>query len=439
MTAPNHIIGGFAFSGVLASFSNLNIYSKPEYLVIIFLASIFPDVDLRRSLSGKLFFAISYFLSRHFAHRTLTHSLLFNAFLIFIFYIFEKYYFHSANYTLIISFSIFSHLVLDMLTLQGVALFYPFAPHKAVLPGNPKFRIRTGDKKSELIYIGILLLICVSTFDLAKGGFWLTYNQNFATVKHTHKQNLRSKNFIKCAYNYTLENKIFTDTGFVINSNEKKLIIFNQKQQKLIRLDKENLYMQIHNATPLKTAIPKQVTEITFLEIDADSLNIMLNQIVVDCDFLCNNNFLISNDFSEKKNAKISYAFKEKVKAVKNDMQKEKREREIQEAKIKLAASYNVHLEKESKYYEAQNKISELKNLLKTDIDNYKKMKLFSEIKELQKIKRPEKYIADINLQTKIQSLKEEREKSYFTGYIKYIPTNIFQNSTIRIAKKEFP
>jgi len=74
MTAPNHIAGGIAITGILSSLMNINVFERVEYIVITIIFSLLPDIDLRSSIIAKIFMPISLIITKHFAHRTITHS-----------------------------------------------------------------------------------------------------------------------------------------------------------------------------------------------------------------------------------------------------------------------------------------------------------------------------------------------------------------------------
>jgi len=77
MKAPTHVIGGFMFTGTLCSFTDLNIFERPQYLIACAAFSLLPDIDTTKSLIGKVCYPVSYILFRKFGHRTITHSALF--------------------------------------------------------------------------------------------------------------------------------------------------------------------------------------------------------------------------------------------------------------------------------------------------------------------------------------------------------------------------
>ena len=77
MSGPNHIAGGLVFTGIFASFLDINIFSQIDYIIWTIFCCLLPDIDHRKSLIGKTFYPIAKFLDKRFGHRTITHSLMF--------------------------------------------------------------------------------------------------------------------------------------------------------------------------------------------------------------------------------------------------------------------------------------------------------------------------------------------------------------------------
>jgi len=83
-----------------------------------------------------------------------------------------------------------SHFILDMLTVKGIPLFYPFKKNPCVIPGNPKYRFRSTDFKAEAMVFGIFVMLTFSLQDLFANGFWNTYNRTWDSVKALHTEKL---------------------------------------------------------------------------------------------------------------------------------------------------------------------------------------------------------------------------------------------------------
>lgn len=105
-------------SGVVAGYVVTNTW---EGAVIGGVAGIIPDLDEPKSKFGKIFFPISYPLSKVVAHRTLTHSVPFALFLGLI----GAFLFNDVANGYAVFVGILAHSLGDMLT-GRVQLFYPF-------------------------------------------------------------------------------------------------------------------------------------------------------------------------------------------------------------------------------------------------------------------------------------------------------------------------
>ena len=75
MNAPNPISGGIVLTGIVTSFSDINILSDPLMLGVTAFAAILPDIDHPHSLLGKAVKPVSNYLNKNYGHRTITHSL----------------------------------------------------------------------------------------------------------------------------------------------------------------------------------------------------------------------------------------------------------------------------------------------------------------------------------------------------------------------------
>ena len=50
MTAPNHVVGGIAITGISLSFWDINIFSNELFLGLCVFASLLPDIDHTKML-----------------------------------------------------------------------------------------------------------------------------------------------------------------------------------------------------------------------------------------------------------------------------------------------------------------------------------------------------------------------------------------------------
>lgn len=227
MSSINHITGGIIITGIFASFWDLNIISNSWYIITSIVFSLLPDIDHPKSLLGKIFFPISKYLDRNYGHRTITHGLTCFLTIIFITFIIEKIFLKSSKYTTIAFFSYFSHLLFDMMTVQGIPLLYPFKRNPCVIPANPELRFKSGNFHTESIIFCILFILGFTCKDLFKNGFWTSYNKAFGSIKHLAKEFRRTTKLIKVHFYCSINGKTKLGDGYVIGAEQKKVYIYN--------------------------------------------------------------------------------------------------------------------------------------------------------------------------------------------------------------------
>jgi inner membrane protein len=119
MTGKTHIIGGLAASLAYAQF----ITYDPVLLVGAgVVGALIPDICHGGSKIGRTFPLISKLINVIFGHRSFTHSLLF----LFIVSLLLKSFVTNEAVTEGILVGMVSHLVLDMMTRNGIKLLFPF-------------------------------------------------------------------------------------------------------------------------------------------------------------------------------------------------------------------------------------------------------------------------------------------------------------------------
>lgn len=229
MQGFNHISGGVAFTGIFASFTEINIFERSEYLAATALFSVFADIDHTKSLIGKAFYPISKWINRKFGHRTITHSLVFYLAFLIVLNGVEKIFYDKNTFTIIAAFAYSSHLIFDMCTKSGIPLFWPFTRRPAVLPANPNFRLSANDLRSEGI---IFILFCSLVWfcqPLFANGFWTSYNKAFLTGQHVYREFVNSKDAIFLIYS----DKEKRDSGIIVKASENEMIIFRDNFKKI--------------------------------------------------------------------------------------------------------------------------------------------------------------------------------------------------------------
>lgn len=262
MTAPNHVIGGFVFTGIISSFVDINILSSPTYIITIIIASMLPDIDHTRSLVGKLFYPLSHYISRHYGHRTITHSLAALLVVFLLSRLLELLFFDSIEFAFIFTLAYLSHLIFDMMTLQGVPLFYPFKRNACVLPANPSYRLRVNDLSQEAAVFSLFTVCSLFLTPLFAQGFWTTYNKTFSTIDHLCREYKQSDQMIYAMILSKNGTTYFQHEGLVLECDGSKAILYNTDMKGL---------------NPTFTEVPQKyesIQEVSFDKIEGLSFSI---------------------------------------------------------------------------------------------------------------------------------------------------------------------
>jgi inner membrane protein len=268
MQGFNHVAGGVAFAGIFASFVDVNIFEKPEYLAVTALSALLADVDHTRSLIGKMFYPLARWIDRKYGHRTVTHSLLFFIGFIIAVGTLEQLILGSRRLTMFAGLGYGSHLIFDMCTRQGIPLFMPFTTARCVLPGNPKLRLSNKNIVPEIIVFFSFSGLILTTMPLMSNGFWTTYNKAFGTFKHLQREQNRTARIIEIKTKEGISGDVVEATGagamLWTGSN------FVQVQEKSSDIQSQ-----------AKTARIRQIQRIEFVDVSADSVRGMLSRAVI--------------------------------------------------------------------------------------------------------------------------------------------------------------
>jgi|APSaa5957512622_1039677.scaffolds.fasta_scaffold09231_4 inner membrane protein len=113
------------------------------FVAFVLFGTMFVDIDSRKSKFGKffLFRPLQWFVSHRGAFHTLLGGMVLSGLI----------YFFNKNAGMGFGFGYLSHLFLDMLTVQGIALFRPLTKKKI------GFGLRTGGLIEEIIFVLLLL------------------------------------------------------------------------------------------------------------------------------------------------------------------------------------------------------------------------------------------------------------------------------------------
>jgi inner membrane protein len=283
----------------------------------------------------------------------------------------EKVFRPDFSITVILFFSVLSHLIYDMVTLQGIPLFYPFYKNPCVLPANPEMRIRSGNIRQEGI---ILFIFCFLSFfmqDLFANGFWSTINNNFNDVKHQIKEYKKSPNLLNINYDYNIYQSHFKGSGILIQATENEMYILDN--HKILTLKKETPGLKIKLLKTVKTK--QQIHEVNydFKEFTEVKLNAFLKDKFISQGIIYSNfNTAILNNPSEQKKKfqlenKYNLAFKSSI----SDTLILNKQKRITELELKLKNEENQSVNDNKVYYLNLAELNQLKNNLKKNLSNY--------------------------------------------------------------------
>lgn len=310
MTGKNHIVGGVAFTGVFCSFWDVNIFKNPWYVVATLFFAILPDLDHSNAPISKAlaFTRLPQYLDRNYGHRTITHSLIVYFSLMLLVYIIESFFSATVKvYTLVFSMSYLSHLIFDMMTVSGVPLFFPFKKNPCVLPGNPDYRLRVADKKSEWIVFFCFCGIIFFCYPLMKNGFWTSFNRSFGTLEHVNKEYKKSVDWLIVDYNFIDNGNTKKGKALLVNSSKKDAVLFDSTRLFVVNDD-----MIVKSVKPRHTGVKKHVEEIYFHNIKIDSLEVLISDKIVvslDCQSTAIVEFWNDKEIKNSKVVKLEYAF----------------------------------------------------------------------------------------------------------------------------------
>jgi len=408
MTAPNHIVGGIVVTGLFGSFMGVNILASPYYIGTVVLAAQLPDIDHTKSPIGKICYPLARLLNRRYGHRTITHSFAALFLLTAIVSAVTK-----ENYGTIFFLAYASHLVLDMLTIQGIPLFYPFARNPCVIPGDPKLRMKSGDLRSETIAFFFFIAMGIFLQPLMKTGFWTQYNRLFGTLKHVHSEFRKSEDLLKVTYTGHRGSERIEGEGYVVESTPTKAMLIQDLA--FYELSEEKLV--IEKVLPAHTGKQFFMEQQQFINIDLDSLNqLCIDKLIKKIEVHSNNEFiawtneLTNNPSIQFKGEWYSNLFFEEAPEEKKNSTvvayELQRNPKIQFLKDKIDRLQQQGAMAQQQWQEHQAKLDQLEATAKQERDYLKRELLIKEIKLLEKEKAPTAVAATIqDLQIQIKEL----------------------------------
>ena len=273
MKLPNHLAGGTLLTAILSSLSGINVFNSMTSIITMLVATTLPDIDLPKSTIGRTFKPISQYINRRWGHRTITHSFITLLIVTLFLAMLEKQITDKNTLSLVFFYAYLSHLLLDMVTLMGVPLLYPFSKNPFVLPGNPRYRIRTGDVRAETIAFCLFILLSISLRPLFRQGFWTSYNRLFGTMKHLAAEFKKADDLLEVTYFGKIGTEAMQGRGLCIEADMNRAVLVEGDE--FIVLDKNK--MIIEKVVPTHTGRQFTFSQIPLIAVTVDSLNTLLH------------------------------------------------------------------------------------------------------------------------------------------------------------------
>ncbi len=293
MSPPNHLAGAIVFTGFTASFWQINIFADPLNLVVICIAALLPDIDHPRSIAGRVAPPLARWINRHYGHRTITHSALILFCCAAICIAVDRFGALDLPLTKLLVPAYFSHLLLDMMTLQGVALLYPFLRNPFVIPGDTRFRIRTGDFRAEALLFSLLLMLGFSLRPMFQHGFWTQYNRFFGSTQHLIREFNRSEDLLQVAYRLHRGSEVRSGQAYCLEAQPARLVFLQRGQLVLFPLNE----WEVDRVVPAHTGIRFFIRQINWYDLPLDSLNRLLDGKIIQNIYLtANKHFSVHAD-----------------------------------------------------------------------------------------------------------------------------------------------
>ncbi|MEM8528790.1 MAG: metal-dependent hydrolase [Bacteroidota bacterium] len=449
MTAPNHILGGFVFTGVFGAMTNANLFERPELIGLTIFASILPDIDRPGSLISRIMPPLAKWLNRNYGHRTITHSLLALFTLTLLVALIQKGFTLPPPYPIIFFLAYFSHLLFDMMTVQGVPLFYPWKKNPCVIPGRPELRFRTSNIRSETSIFGFFLFSALFLQPLMQDGFWTTYNRLFGTMKHLHSEFSRSEDLLLVHYTYKEGTQDIKGSGYCIESpSSTKATILLDGAFLLLEESK----MIIPEVIPEHTGKQFQIHTTTFFNVSADSINQMLwDQHLLEVQIEANQDayFWLDDTRQEKKNIKAEYIADLRVEPIQTSTQLDSLQfsasPRIATLQQKIKLLQQTQQDRKKAIQDHQDRLDSLQLTFQDATDWYDKQNLQAQITQTKKWKAPHDPLPQIQqLQLQLQEARkadairyreaqqriEEQNQAalpvatLFSGYLRWVEVN---------------
>lgn len=301
MQGFNHVAGGVVFTGIFASFTDVNIFEKPQYIGLAIFCSALPDIDHTRSLIGKAFYPLARWLNTSFGHRTITHSLPFLVGFVVFVRLVELLLKTPPIYSIISFYAILSHDVFDMCTKMGVQFFYPFSKRPAVLPANPNMRLETNDMRSEGIIFIVFCSLGVFCQPLFANGFWSQYHKAFLTYKSIQSEANKSSSILKITF---IEKGQDTTKTLLIGRDDNFMIVYGN-DFKRIEITKTLQFIDFE-----RTDLNLKIEQKQLLNVSPDSLKYWLKLPIMKAEIQSSQDLDYFEGAISKKSKNVTFEYK---------------------------------------------------------------------------------------------------------------------------------
>ena len=450
MTGTNHIAGGIVFTGIWGGIIGINLLSSPWYLFTCVLGSVLPDMDRPGALITRIpgLMPLSRWINVKYGHRTITHSLAALVITTLVIRLLQITIGWMESITTIFFLSFLSHLLFDMMTVQGVPLFYPWKKNPCVIPGRPENRFRTNNMRTEAMIFCTFIVMFVFFQPLMSNGFWTQYNRSFGTLKHLFSEFQKQEKLIETKYEYRKGSTKFVGKGFVIESSESKATLLANDE--FLFLD--NTKLQDINVYPTVTNHDFSFKTMSFINVAPDSMNrLLVDSLIMEIDISSNNEFRFSSggtgqkfkgkylkdfyidELNIQKNYKLDgweTKINPRIKTLETKLQRleSENDRFIQELNIEkqIISDLKQQLESETDLFEREKLIQEIKEQeqhkgVTTDVN--KMLDLKAQIRELknQDIERNKEGRREVARKNQEIIDENRSEPTRFTGVVTYL------------------
>lgn len=281
MNSLNHIIGGVAISAVAGAIADANLYESPALVVTAICAALLPDIDKPGAMAFYACPPLGNFIHRRFGHRTITHGL---PVAILLSVVVAQC--TPGNFGFFFASGYFSHILLDLLTISGVPLLYPFSDKIAVLP---ELAVSSKNPAAQWLYTALFSAVVVGSYSMAQNGFWQSYNQSFSTPRHVASEMRKTPNAVRVVWSVRRGSDTISGNSYAVEADDGKLVLWDDSTSFHRFAAPDYVFLK---AEPHRTGTRQVRSDFHFAGISNDSLQALIDSEVIlkidisaNCDF----------------------------------------------------------------------------------------------------------------------------------------------------------